>query len=234
MSRRHDLVGHTFERLTVFERSASDKQGRSRWKCRCQCGTEVIVAGYSLLAGHTRSCGCLQQEVTADRSRRQNSYQCHTDYCVGTDAQGNSFVIDADDYSEVAQYYWSNSAGYFWRQSPSNMALHRFLMRPPRGRVVDHIDGNPANNRRENLRVCSQAQNNQNKGKQRNNASGYKGVFWDKTIGKWRPRVNINGRSEYIGVYDSAEEAARARDAKAIELFGEYAVLNFPPKLQQK
>jgi len=106
--------------------------------------------------------------------------------------------------------------------------LHRLLMDPPKGMMIDHINHNGLDNRRENLRICTRAENGRNRGKQKNNTSGYKGVYWAKSNKRWRAQIKKDNKLIHIGMFDILEEAARAYDAKAKELFGEYAQLNFP------
>ena len=94
--------------------------------------------------------------------------------------------------------------------------------------MIDHINHNGLDNRRENLRICTNAENNRHRRKPKNNTSGYKGVCWDKSKKKWRARIEKDNKNIHIGYYNILEEAARAYDAKAKELFGKYAQLNFP------
>jgi HNH endonuclease len=101
------------------------------------------------------------------------------------------------------------------------------IMRAPDGMEVDHINGDGLCNLRENLRVCTKAENMRNRGKQINNTSGYKGVYFNKHAKKFSAQIKLYGKAIYLGLYDSPVEAARAYDAKARELFGEFAVTNF-------
>jgi len=93
---------------------------------------------------------------------------------------------------------------------------------------VDHINGNPLDNRKSNLRICTHAENSNNTGPRKNNTSGYKGVYWAKRNKRWLAQITHNGKQVYIGHYKDKEEAARAYDAKAKEFQGEFAYLNFP------
>ena len=92
--------------------------------------------------------------------------------------------------------------------------------------VVDHINHDPLDNHRHNLRLATRSQNAANVGPYANNTSGYKGVDFNQ--GKWRARITQHGKRHFLGTFDTAEEAARAYDSKALELFGEFASLNFP------
>jgi len=90
----------------------------------------------------------------------------------------------------------------------------------------DHIDRNIHNNQKDNLRAATRSQNNANRGKQKNNTSGYIGVFPNGRY--WKYLVYKDRKLYYKGMFHTPELAARARDRRAIELFGEFASLNFP------
>ena len=107
--------------------------------------------------------------------------------------------------------------------------LHRIILNAPKNKQIDHRDGNGLNNTRENLRIVSHSENQRNKKSYKNNSSGYKGV--DKPGSRWRARVHHEGNEIHIGYHDTAEDAARAYDAKIKELSWEIVnprMLNFP------
>jgi hypothetical protein len=106
--------------------------------------------------------------------------------------------------------------------------MHRQIMDPPKGKIVDHIDGNQANNCRANLRICTRRENGCNRSKPVGTTSRFKGVSWHKATGKWAATIHFKRRAFWLGYFDDEAEAARAYDAKAVELFGEFARLNFP------
>jgi hypothetical protein len=105
------------------------------------------------------------------------------------------------------------------------------IMRPRRGYIVDHKDGNGLNNCRDNLRVCTQRQNQANR-RSDGGASRFVGVrrYGDK----WRATIQYRGKVYHLGVFDDEVEAAKARDRKAWELHGEFAYLNFPKDYAHK
>jgi len=110
----------------------------------------------------------------------------------------------------------------------TTLKLHRLIMKPSKGMMVDHINGDGLDNRRENLRVCTHAENQRNARRRNDNKSGSKGVSWNKNAKKWRSQIRHEGKVRHIGLFESREEAARAWDAKAKEYHGKYAQLNFP------
>lgn len=92
----------------------------------------------------------------------------------------------------------------------------------------DHQNRNTLDNRRNNLRIATPSQNRCNCGRQVNNTSGFKGVFWHKAAGKWRAQIRIDRHSQHLGMFDTPEVAAEAYDFAAIALHGEFAKINFP------
>lgn len=146
-----------------------------------------------------------------------------------------TLLIDSEDFDRISGYTWfSWFNGYQWyaishKPKPQKgvIYLHRFITNALDGQKVDHIDGNGMNNTKRNLRFCTQAQNGFNRGPNKNNTSGYKGVIWDKKNGLWCAQIKFTGKCIRIGRYGSIEDAARAYDSKALELFGEFAYTNF-------
>ncbi len=142
---------------------------------------------------------------------------------------GSYAYVDAADYEWLRQWKWHAYNGYAARYEKGKWVLmHRQIMQPPKGMVTDHIDGNKANNCRFNLRVCTHQENMHNNRKHSNSSSRFKGVGYLKHYRKWYARVWFMGKWVWLGYFTEEVEAARAYDRKAVELFGEYARLNFP------
>ena len=96
----------------------------------------------------------------------------------------------------------------------------------PDGYEIDHKDRNPLNCLDDNLRICTPNQNAQNRKKQSNNTSGQKGVRWHKRDKKWNVSITTINGCEFLGNFDTKEDAARAYNIAALKYFGEFAVLN--------
>jgi hypothetical protein len=106
------------------------------------------------------------------------------------------------------------------------VSLHRFLMGLEARRQVDHRDGNGLNCTRSNMRPCSNAENNRNKRKYRNNTSGYKGVYWSKQSGKWFAKIVLDGRPIHLGSFRDIRDAALAYDQGAMKYHKDFGKTN--------
>ncbi|MER9176684.1 HNH endonuclease [Mesorhizobium sp. M0955] len=93
--------------------------------------------------------------------------------------------------------------------------------RLPEGQI-DHINGDPSDNRIENLREATQSQNNANQGLKVTNTSGHRGVTWNKRRRKWQAQIQLDKRHRVIGHFDSLEDASIAYQSAAIQAFGEF------------
>jgi hypothetical protein len=146
-------------------------------------------------------------------------------------SQGKTAIVDDEDYERVSSRKWHYNCGYVKTNDYSNghiiIKLHRFILNAPENMIVDHINGDKLDNRKENLRLCTQNENTKNARKRASATSKYKGVSFPKTRNKWQVQIQLNKKKMHVGYYTDEIEAAKAYDKKAAELFGEYAVLNF-------
>jgi hypothetical protein len=124
---------------------------------------------------------------------------------------------------ETNNYHRYQIAGKRYRVHRMIWILHYGSI--PKDYIIDHINQIKIDNRIENLRLVTNSENQMNRSKQKNNKSGYKGVYLDR--GRYRSLIQYHGNRIHIGYYDNKEDAARAYDNKAKELHGEFASLNF-------
>lgn len=143
---------------------------------------------------------------------------------------GRFCLLDEADHWLVSKGRLSAMTGRYVRlriKGQGQVFLHRFLTGAKRGQHVDHINGDGFDNRRSNLRICTPRQNQGNRRVSCNNTTGFKGVSPHRN--KYRAQIGDgSGKQAYIGLFDTAEEAARAYDARAREFHGDFARLNFP------
>lgn len=105
--------------------------------------------------------------------------------------------------------------------------MHRFIMECGANQQIDHANGNKLDNRRANLRFATTSQNSANVGKRKDSRNRFKGIHFHRHSGLWQAKIHFNGKRVTIGYFRSDEDAARAYDAKAREVFGEFARTNF-------
>lgn len=146
-------------------------------------------------------------------------------------------LIDAEDFVEVSKFSWGLNKKEAGKKTDyvrggvngTEVKLHRFLMGSiPEGMVVDHINGDGLDNRRSNLRVCTQQDNRRNESKKAvyRAASPFKGVSWDKDRSKWAAKISYNGTTRNLGRFDEEVQAALAYDEVAKQVFGKFARCN--------
>ena len=141
-------------------------------------------------------------------------------------------IVDADLYDWLMGYPWFyTNAGYVAYSTtvntkPVNYLMHRLVNETPKGLVTDHIDGNPLNNTRANLRAITANENVRRQGIPRDNTSGYKGVSWKKSDKCWQVKITVNNKLKHVGHFKDIHQAAKAYNEAALKHFGEFASLN--------
>lgn len=149
---------------------------------------------------------------------------------------GKETKIDAADFYRLGGLSWRSQRAnqraeryYVYAHAAGRkIYLHRAIMNASAGVTVDHRDGDGLNNCRENLRIATRAQNNANRAS--TSSTGYRGV-WRTRCGMFQASISERSGSNkcaYLGTFSTADAAARAYDAAAVERFGDFARLNFP------
>lgn len=206
-----DLTGRKFGKLTVIDRAVNDKFGAAQWNCVCECGSKIIVRAHNLKRGIANSCGC----------GKGCDVSIYTVGDVGIylldGGKKGYFWFDAEDLEFVQSRRWGvEKNGYVVSQTPSGKFTRLLLGITDPAIKVDHINGDMLDNRKCNLRPCTHAEN------MKHITTGVTGID-KRDNGKFRAKITCNKKQITIGTFDTYEEAVIAREAKAKELFGEFA-----------
>lgn len=148
---------------------------------------------------------------------------------------GYETQVDDADYPRLTAHHWYGlvqrrqvyAAWSVWNRATKDydlLLMHRIIMDAQTGQLVDHIDRNPLNNQRDNLRICTRAQNAMNRTGRQGVTSQFKGVFlWE---GSWRAQIKADGKIVKLGSFSSEHDAACAYNDAALHYFGSFAYLN--------
>jgi hypothetical protein len=160
-------------------------------------------------------------------------------------SRGKVALVDDEDYDAISAFVWHlGQGGYACRHQPDEriqakrkrylQGMHRMIMGLGYGdpRRIDHKNGDTLDNRRDNLRICSQSENGYNRGAQRNNTSGYKGVVWNKGRNKWTAHITYLGKAMNLGGFDDPKQAFTAYVTAAKILHGEFAYSGDVPRIE--
>jgi hypothetical protein len=184
-----------------------------------------------LCANHPDTPGQLREVAPGGLCRNYRPKPAATEGDIKRIPLGDSqyALVNAADYEWLSRWAWRLDGGYAVRwEKDKRIYMHREIMQPPQEMVVDHINRNRLDNCQANLRVCTRNENTYNRRKRSGSYSQFKGVGYRKNRGKWFAEVRFEGKPIWLGFFDDEVEAARAYDRKAVELFGEFARLNFP------
>lgn len=233
MVKTADLTGYRFGRLTVIQREDDYCKGKIKkamWKCLCDCGNEAIVRGESLKSGYTKSCGCYREERIIEGKRRKNRVGKNV-FVVEDDVvhvtlrdSKKEMICDLEDWGKLKKFTWNESIkGYAIAKKKIKgkahiIFFHRMAIGAKEGEIVDHINRNKLDNRRNNLRITSLSMNCFNR--KTKNESGYAGVL--KTYNdKWRAQITVNYKPIYLGTFEELDDAIEARKKAEIKYRGE-------------
>lgn len=217
------LVGRKQGKLKV-EAAVGKRKGRVT--CLCSCGKSKELYINDFLSGAYKSCGahgCVEHSAIPRKPPNTIITDLHNSKILFDD--GAVAIIDTEDVCKISGKRWRINEGYVHRSTAYGERLHRYLLDlSTDDAFVDHIDGDPLNNKKTNLRLCTHQQNCRNAGLSSRNTSGFKGV---SQVGKkFRAYIVINGKQKSLGHYTTAEEAATAYNIASEKYFGEFARLN--------
>ena len=155
---------------------------------------------------------------------------------ISTNKYPNTFaLVDDEDFERVNQLGWYvNKGGYVihnqhytkdHKRVYFSIRLSRFIMSAPKGMIVDHINHDLLDNRKENLRICTQSENLMNAKLRKDNSSGVRGIYWIKDKKKYRVEIQKRNKVLFRKYFKTLEEAIQARKKAEKTFFGEYAFI---------
>ena len=253
MKRKYELIrkGNKFGKWTSLENEVA-LSGQRYILCQCDCGTIRKVATDSLWRGTSKSCGCVSGQKTKDRYKRKigdNKIEICNNYAKVYMKNDDYFIVDVEDIDKIKQYTWHRNfrrGNYITANkrihldgTKGTLQLARYIMDCPYDMIVDHINGNVSDNRKSNLRICTNQQNSCNSTISKRNTSGHSGIYWDKErentkneryqayVGDKGKRYRGNFKvSDYGSKEQAYKEACKWQEEMANKLRGEFSVYN--------
>ena len=155
----------------------------------------------------------------------------------GKHGKGKTALVDDEDFEMVNRYRWYVATDGSARLNvkiegkQATLPMHRFILKPPREKEVDHKNGNRLDNRRCNIRVCTSSQNIAWNIPKKKSKSGYRGVYQSK-VKNWEAMITVKQRAIYLGTFKNKIDAALAYDDAARKYFKDFARPNFPDMLR--
>ena len=221
-------VGDKFNRLTVTEFVGVNKNRKKLWFCKCDCGGDTVTESQSLTSGNTKSCGCYKNELASIRFKKNNKYNTDGLYGVGYTFKNEEFYFDLEDYDLIKDYCWhiSKTTGYVYSSVGKNskIAIHQLIMDTYlKDVIIDHINKNKIDNRKNNLRIASNRDNSINSSLRSDNTSGITGVSLIKRSGMFLSYYHKDGNMIRIGRFKNKTDAIVARLNAELEYYGEFA-----------
>lgn len=223
----NDLTGQRFGMLTVIEHKGKmyydSGAQRHLWLCKCDCGNYKVVNGEDLKSARVKSCGCIIKTNTYEHDDKYTYIKIHKNNVTTT------AIIDKEFFEKVKDISWAVTAkGYIrGRYKRKGVMLHRFILdvQDDPSIMVDHMNGNPLDNRICNLRICSAKENCRNRKTKKTRFKtkyNYPGV----TFCGWRATIRVDEKNKLIGTFETEEEAIQARIEAENKYHGEFGYYN--------
>lgn len=213
MGKFKNLEGKRFGRLVVLERDVN-KNGLIYWKCKCDCGNIKSVRSNHLTSTAIVSCGCYAKEASAKAKIKRNYIEICNNYAkIHIFDSGKYGLIDIEDISKVKDYCWNiNHNGYLSAHinMQDRVLIHRIIMQVQETKkVVDHINHNKLDNRKQNLRVFeSNTYNLHNLNPKTKNSTGIRNIYLNRN-NKFFVQYRRFGKKYNVGTYDNIDIAKK-------------------------
>lgn len=225
------MIGKSFNDWTIIgdaeDRVDAAGKHHKRYLCQCKCGNKLVKDLYKLQHG-AKMCKECYLKILPDNGvpfeKGENKYDLSGSYGIGWDNNSEQeFYFDLEDYDKIKDYYWYvEKSGYIktcLHNGKAAIGMHQLLC----GVGCDHINRRRYDNRKTNLRLCTQQDNTKNRSKGSNNTSGVIGVSYVKRSQSWCSFINYNKKRIYLGYFKDKLDAIIARLMAEVEYLGEFA-----------
>ena len=227
IDKKNKIVGNKYGFLKVLSYYGRDDKTNYVYNCICEnCGNEIKIRGNYLTSNKKTDCGCLTKKKQSDARKKYNNFDLSGDFGLGYTNNGGVYYFDLEDYDKIKEYCWGLHYGYIKARDVNlkkHISIHRIVMNcDDKSKQIDHINRNPMDNRKCNLRICTNAENSRNKNVKIGNNTGFTGVS-KRENGTYRVRIRKDGRELTIGHYLDIKEAIINRLKAEKEIYGEFA-----------
>ena len=218
-----EYIGQKINRLTILQDVGRDKHSHKLVEVQCSCEDKTIFIARlrSVIDGNTTSCWCFNKEKRFESKKKYNTYDLTGEYGIGYTFKGEEFYFDLEDYAKIKDICWYINYGYV-----NNITLgrfHRLILDLKDDEIVDHINLNRKDNRKENLRIVNKSQNAMNvKGYGKMAKFGLKGISWNKNWNKWHNQIQKGNKHIYSKYFENILDAINDKIEFEKEYFGEY------------
>ncbi len=194
---------------------------------------QITVEGKKHWLGLFNTTSEAEKVVVAKREELVGEFACHSYQTAKVKGvvreieltQGQVALVSGCDYEHLMKWKWRAQWHHSGFRAVRTVFMYQVVAERMgiNARCIDHIDQNPLNDRRSNLRAATVSQNGHNRGCNKNSKTGVKGVFFDKASGNYKTQIMVEGKQYYLGIFATLEEAKKAIVAKREESVGEFA-----------
>jgi hypothetical protein len=211
-------VGQRFKSWEILNEVGKNGRGQILFNCKCLlCGNTSVKTTGGIRASHGEGCKQCQPDY---------HFKIFGDKAIGTLKDGTNFIIDSEEVDKVSRYHWMFKEGYILctNTKMKKIRLHNLLMgvRKTGNYCVDHINRNPLDCRKSNLRIVTLQQNSMNRSITSANTTGYVGVIFHKRQKSYFAKVGLNNKNIYLGSSKNKIECAQMYNFASELLFGEF------------
>jgi hypothetical protein len=223
-----NLISQKFGRLTVLSRAENSATGKTRWKCICECGNEIITSSDGLKSGKSKSCGCYRAEKLSKIAIKKNTVhgQNKVGARTGAHKSWHNMRERCNDENHVSYKYYGGRGITVCERWNKFENFFEDMGERPEGKTLDRIDSN-GNYEPGNCKWSTKSEQQKNKRSYTfrvnkiTSSTGFKGVSKCRQTGKYTSIINVNKKRIHLGRFSTPEEASNAYIEAEKKYFGD-------------